>query len=246
MVTKDGAKMSKSKGNVVSPGPLVERYGADTARCYILFIGPPDQDADWSDTGVEGMHRFLGRMWRNCAEVAETLPDHPVPDEIGPDGQRILRKANWAIDKVTHDLDDRFAFNTAIAAVMELINELTPEKRGEAEPGCVRFGLATAASLLFPFAPHMCSDAFHLLTGRRVWEEPWPAADPRWLESDSFELVVQVNGKVRDRVTAPVSADAGELKRLALGLANVQSHVDGKQVVKEIVVPGKLVNFVVK
>ncbi|HWI21108.1 MAG TPA: leucine--tRNA ligase, partial [Baekduia sp.] len=117
MITKDGAKMSKSKGNVVSPGPIVERFGADTARCYILFMGPPDQDADWSDGGVEGMHRFLGRMWRLSAQAAAELPDHPIPDELNADSERILRKANWAIEKVTVDLADRFNFNTAIAAV---------------------------------------------------------------------------------------------------------------------------------
>jgi leucyl-tRNA synthetase len=246
MITKDGAKMSKSKGNVVSPGPIVERYGADTARCYILFMGPPDQDADWSDSGAEGMHRFLSRMWRLCAAAADELDNHPVPDEVGPDGQRIMRKANWAIDKVTADLDNRFAFNTAIAAVMELINELTDEKRGAAEPGCVRFALATAASLLFPFAPHMSSDAYERLTGDRVWEQPWPAAESHWLERDSFELVVQINGKVRDRVAASAGASKDELLALALEQPNAKAHLDGKQVVKEIVVPGKLVNLVVK
>jgi leucyl-tRNA synthetase len=246
MITKDGAKMSKSKGNVVSPAAIVDRYGADTARCYILFIGPPDQDADWSDNGVEGMFRFISRVWRLSATAADELPDHPVPDEPNDDAVRILRKAHWAIDKVTTDMDQRFAFNTAIAAVMELINELTAEKRGEADPGSVRFGLTTAASLLFPFAPHAAADAYERLTGRRVWEEAWPAADERLLESDTFELVVQVNGKVRDRVLAPSDASQEHLRELARSQPNVQAHVDGKDVVKEIVVPGKLVNIVVR
>ena len=209
-------------------------------------MGPPDQDADWSQSGAEGMHRFLARTWRLCAAAADQLEDHPIPDEVGPDGERVMRKANWAIEKVTVDLDNRFAFNTAIAAVMELINELTDEKRGAAEPGCVRFALATAASLLFPFAPHMSSDAYELLTGDRVWEQPWPAAEPHWLESDSFELVVQINGKVRDRVAAAAGASKDELLALALEQPNAKAHLDGKEVVKEIVVPGKLVNLVVK
>ena len=149
------------------PDDVVREYGADTLRLYILFVGPPDQDADWSDSGVEGMHRFLSRMWRLSAQAADELPEHPIPDEVNADGERILRKAHWAIEKVTADLDNRFSFNTAIAAVMELINELTIDKRGAAEPGCVRFGLSTAASLLFPFAPHMSSDAYELLTGER-------------------------------------------------------------------------------
>src|SRR3954467_10309466 len=239
-------KMSKSRGNVVSPAPIVERFGADTARCYILFIGPPDQDADWSDDGVEGMHRFLGRLWRNAAEAADELPDAPVPDELNADAVRIVRKAHWAIDKVTHDMAGRFAFNTAIAAVMELVNEVTPAKRGAADPGSVRFALATAASLLFPFAPHTAADAFERLPGRRVGEEPWPAPDPDSLETDTFELVCQVNGKVRDRVEAPTGASDDELRELARAQPNVQAHLDGKQIVKEVVVPGKLVNFVVR
>jgi leucyl-tRNA synthetase len=246
MITKDGAKMSKSKGNVVSPSELVDRYGADTARCYILFIGPPDQDADWSESGVEGMFRFLSRLWRTCAVAADELPDDPVAASPGADGERLLRKAHWAIEKVTNDMAGRFAFNTAISAVMELINETTAEKRGDADPGSVRFALATAASLLFPFAPHTSADAFERLTGRRVWEEPWPAADERWLESDTVVVVCQVNGKVRDRVSAPASATREELEALARAQPNVQRHLDGHEVVKVVVIPGKLVNIVVR
>jgi leucyl-tRNA synthetase len=129
---------------------------------------------------------------------------------------------------------------------MELINEVTPAKRGEADPGSVRFALATAASLLFPFAPHVSADAYHLLTGARVWDEPWPAPDPAFLESDTFELVCQVNGKVRDRIEAPASASEDELRELAMAQPNMRVHVDGKDVVKTIVVPGKLVNVVVR
>jgi leucyl-tRNA synthetase len=246
MITKDGAKMSKSKGNVVSPAAIVEQFGSDTARAYTLFIGPPDQDADWNDKGVEGMFRFLSRLWRLAATAAEELPEAPVPDELNADAMRVVRKAHWAIDKVTNDMDQRFAFNTAIAAVMEMLNEVTQDKRGEADPGSVRFALSTAASLLFPFAPHVSADAYHLLTAERVWEEPWPAADQAFLEADTFELVVQVNGKVRDRVEAPTAASKDEILTLARGLPNVQVHIDGKDVVKEIVVPGKLVNVVVR
>ena len=247
MITRDGAKMSKSKGNVVSPQAIVERFGADTARCYILFIGPPDQDADWSDEGAEGMHRFLGRLWRSCAQAATELPDEALAVEaLGADGLRLARKAHWAIDKVTGDMEGRFAFNTAIAAIMELLNECGPSRRGDAEPGALRFALATAASLLFPFAPHTAADAYERLTGRRVWEEPWPVADPALLASDTFELVVQVNGKVRDRVQAPADADADTLRALARDQPNVRSHVDGREVLKEVVVPGRLVNLVVR
>jgi leucyl-tRNA synthetase len=248
MILRDGEKMSKNRGNVVSPKTIVERYGADTARSYILFIGPPDQDADWSDTGMEGVHRFLGRLWRLSAEAAGELPDDPLPDSgvMNRDDERLMRKAHWAIDKVTSDMGERFNFNTAISAVMEIVNEVTPAKRGDASPGVVRFALGTAASLLFPFAPHVATDAFHLLTGERVWEQPWPVADRRFIEADTFELVLQVNGKVRDRVQAPSAASRDELVALARESERVQQFVDGNRVVKEIVVPGKLVNVVVR
>ena len=240
MVTKDGAKMSKSKGNVVSPASIVERRGADTARCYILFVGPPDQDADWSDEGVEGIHRFLGRLWRLATETAER---QDVAGEEGADLE-LLRKSHWAIDKVSTDLR-RFAFNTAISAVMELLNECS-RLRDAASVEKQRFALATAASLLFPFAPHVCADIYDLLTGERVWEQPWPQADPALLERESYELVCQVNGKVRDRVQASTEAGPEELKELCRAAPNVVAHLNGKQVLKEIVVPGKLVNIVVR
>src|SRR4051812_3431980 len=247
MITRDGAKMSKSRGNVISPQTYIERYGADTARAYILFIGPPDQDADWSDAGVEGVHRFLARLWRMSAETAGQTPDHPIPDDPSGADEELLRKAHWAIEKVTNDMAGRFAFNTAIAAIMELTNTVS-KQREEGDPsfGALRFALATAASLLFPFAPHTAADAHQLLTGRRVWDEPWPAADQRWLERDTYELVCQVNGKVRDRVQAPTGAAREELEALCLATPKVQAHVDGKDVVKVVVVPQRLVNVVVR
>jgi leucyl-tRNA synthetase len=247
MITRGGAKMSKSRGNVISPQTYVDRYGADTARSYILFIGPPDQDADWSDTGVEGVHRFLSRLWRISSEVAASTPDHPIPDELSASDVELLRKAHWAIDKVTQDLAGRFAFNTAIAAVMELTNTASKQREeGDPSPGALRFALATAASLLFPFAPHTAADAYDRLTGRRVWEEPWPAADSSYLERDTYELVCQVNGKVRDRVQAPSGAAREELEALCLGADNVRAHIDGRDVVKVVVVPERLVNVVVR
>ncbi len=242
MVTKDGAKMSKSRGNVVSPASIVERYGADTARCYILFIGPPDQDADWSDEGMEGVHRFLGRLWRLALEVAEEEGGEATTS--GPEDLELLRKAHWAIDKVSGDLR-RFAFNTAIAAVMELINDCS-RLREQAGPHSRRFALTTAASLLFPFAPHLGAEVYERLTGLRVWEQPWPVAEEEMLERDTYELVCQVNGKLRDRVPASSQAGPDELKELCRAAPNVRAHVDGKQIVKEIVVPGKLVNLVVR
>jgi leucyl-tRNA synthetase len=248
MVTKDGAKMSKSRGNVVSPASLVERVGADAARCYTLFMGPPDQDADWSDEGVEGVHRFLARLWRLSAETADRAGG-PIPGLGSPDPGEgaslvLARKTHWAIDKVSGDLR-RFAFNTAIAAVMELMNEIS-RLRDEVSVEDLRFSLGTAASLLFPFAPHTCADVYDRLTGERVWEQPWPEAEEALLESEVYELVCQVNGKVRDRVQASSDATPEQLKDLCRGAPNVIAHLDGKELVKEIVVPGKLVNLVVR
>jgi leucyl-tRNA synthetase len=248
MITKDGAKMSKSRGNVVSPQTIIDRYGVDTARAYILFIGPPDQDADWSDSGVEGVYKFLGRLWRLCAATAESagVQAEPLPGEgLEGDDLTLARKAAETIEGVTNDMAGRFAFNTAISKVMELYNECS-RLRETVAPDTLRFGLATAASLLFPFAPHTTADAYHLLTGRRVWEEPWPFPDQSLLERDTYELVCQVNGKVRDRVQAATGAGEDELIDLCESAANVRAHLDGKEVVKRIVVPGKLVNLVAR
>jgi leucyl-tRNA synthetase len=240
--------MSKSRGNVVSPQPIVERYGADTARAYILFIGPPDQDADWSDEGVEGVHRFLARLWRLGADLAEQHGQRALEPDPGTgqgDDLELQRKAHWAIDKVTNDLAGRFAFNTAIAAVMELVNEAYRRRAG-ASADVMHFAAATAASLIFPFAPHTGAEVYDMLTGARIWEQPWPQADLTLLERETVEVVVQVNGKLRDRLQAPPLASREELEAMARDRPKVQQHVDGRDVVKVVVVPGKLVNFVVR
>jgi leucyl-tRNA synthetase len=249
MITRDGAKMSKSKGNVVSPMPIVERYGADTARTYINFIGPPDQDADWSDEGLEGVHRFLARLWRLGADVAETNSSRRAPDSGAGTGEgddlELMRKAHWAIDKVTNDLAGRFAFNTAIAAVMELVNEAY-RRRDAVSADVLHFATATAASLIYPFAPHTGTDVYEMLTGTRLWEQAWPAADPEYLERDVVVVAVQVNGKLRDRIEASPDASREDLESLARERPNVARHLDGHEVAKVVVVPGRLVNFVVR
>jgi len=249
MITRDGAKMSKSRGNTVSPADYVERYGADTARTYICFMGPPERDADWADEGVEGVNRFLSRLWRLCEEIEGRDEDDVDPAAAG-DSRALLVKAHWAIDKVTRDFQRGFQFNTAIAAVMELINDAYRLKDGlYDQPGgtaAVRFGAATAASLIFPFAPHLGAEIWERLRGGRVWEQPWPEADPALLTSDTVTLVVQVNGKLRDRIEAAADAPKEELLRMARESEKASRFVDGKEVVKEIVVPGKLVNLVVR
>ncbi|MDE3133799.1 MAG: class I tRNA ligase family protein, partial [Acidobacteriota bacterium] len=249
----DGQKMSKSRGNVIPPTPLIERFGADTARTYILNMGPPDQDAAWNDNALSGAHRLLSRLYTLGSELAVagagplastaaealTQPADPTGDAL-----TLVRKANWAIDRVTSEFVGRFGFHNAIAAVTELVNDLY--RYPEAEFEARKFAVATAASLIFPFAPHLGAEVFELVTGRRVWEEPWPAADPTMLLADSFELVCQVNGRVRDRVRAPSGAGRDELERLALAAPGVIAHLDGHAVVKVVVVPDKLVNVVVR
>jgi leucyl-tRNA synthetase len=270
MITREGAKMSKSRGNVISPRDYVERFGADTARCYILYIGPSDQDADWSDEGLGGIHRFLARLWRLADETAEQAgaPGSTRAERAGTrsaggnaaslaslatelgEPTPLLRKTHWAIVKVTGDLRDRFAFNTAIAAVIELVNDAYRYRDEQLETpagtGQLRFAVATAGSLIFPFAPHLGSEVYERLTGRRVWDEPWPEADPALLAAETFELIVQVNGKLRDRIAAPASASQEEQEQLALASEKVASQLDGGELVKTVVVPGRLVNFVIR
>jgi leucyl-tRNA synthetase len=240
----DGHKMSKSRGNVISPMPIVDRYGADAARCYILFIGPPDQDAAWSESSLAGVHKFLSRLWRLGDQLAGERGSVEQPMDPQGDELTLVRKANWAIDKVTTGMTGRFTFNTAIAAIMELVNEIYHHLDADVEAR--RFAVATAASLLFPFAPHLGAEVYEMVTGRRAWEQPWPDADPSMLQSETFELVCQVNGKVRDRVTAESGAPREELERLCMQTRGVQAHVDGHAVSKVIVVADKLVNFVVR
>jgi leucyl-tRNA synthetase len=249
MITRDGAKMSKSRGNTVNPAEYVDRFGADSLRTYICFMAPPIKGGDWSDDGVEGIFRFLARLWRLGQEVAQRTEAGSTEGAAG-EARELLAKAHWAIDKTTRDIDPRFHFNTAISAVMELVNEIYLLKDGlyadETGAAAVRFATATAASLLFPFAPHLGSEVYEWLTGERVWEQPWPEADPALLERETYMLVVQVNGKLRDRIEVESDAPEERLLELARASENVQRHLDGKAIVKEIVVPGRLVNLVVR
>jgi leucyl-tRNA synthetase len=235
-VQMGGSKMSKTKGNVEGPDELVEQYGADAVRLYILFMGPADQDMEWTDSGIEGISRFVRRLWRVVGEVAEAAPAGE------PGNSPLVRQAHATIAKVTDDVDRRFQFHTPISAVMELVNAIADDPGAEG----ARFAAETAVSLIQPYAPHVAEELWGIL-GRdsRLWEEPWPVADPALLERDTFELVVQVNGKVRDRMEVPAGLPEDELVARAQASPKVQAHVDGKKVRQTIVVPGKLVNLVV-
>ena len=232
-VRQGGVKMSKTKGNVTGPDVLVDMHGADAVRLYILFLGPADQDMDWTEEGVEGVARFLRRLWRVVHEAAESEGG----DEDGP----LTRKAHETIARVSDDIGRRFVFNTPIAAVMELVNELGADPSA---PGA-RFAAETAVSLIQPYAPHIAEELWSALGHERLWEQPWPVADESKLVRETFELVIQVNGRVRDRVEASVEESQEQLVERALASERVRAHLDGKQVRQTIVVPGKLVNIVV-
>jgi len=233
-VQMGGTKMSKTKGNVMGPDDLVAEYGADAMRLTILFLGPADQDMEWTDAGVEGIVRFLRRLWRLVHDVAERAPDGPAE---GP----LARKAHETIAKVSDDILRRFQFHTPISAVMELVNALSDD----VDEPAARFAAETAVSLVQPYAPHIAEELWQVLGHERLWEQPWPVADESQLVRETFELVVQVNGKVRDRFDADIGLSEDELVALAKTSPRVQAHIDGAQVRKTIVVPQKLVNFVV-
>jgi leucyl-tRNA synthetase len=230
------AKMSKSRGNVIGPDELLEAYGADAIRLYILFIGPADQDMEWTESGIEGMSRFLRRLWRIVGEVADSAPRGEAP------ANELSRKAHETIARVTDDLGRRQSFNTAIAALMELVNGLS---RAGAEDPAARFAAETAISLIQPYAPHIAEELWARLGHERLWEQPWPEADEAQLQRETFELVVQVNGKVRDRFEVDVGLSEEELVARATASPKVQAHLNGATIRKTIVVPRKLVNIVV-
>jgi len=235
MLYRDGAKMSKSKGNAISPDEYVERYGADAARMYLLFIGPVEQDAEWQDNGFEGIVRFLNRLWRIVLEQVEKPVVDPVPDTP------LARKAHRTIAKVTDDVGRRFALNTPIAAVMELVNEI----HRQPDDPAARFAAETAVSLIQPYASHVAEELWERLGHERLWEAPWPTADSSLLAHETVEVVVQVNGRIRDRLH--VAPDLPEEKLVALARASdrVRAFLDGGEAIRTVVVPGKLVNFVI-
>ncbi len=262
MIYYKGAKMSKSKGNVVNPDEHVARYGADSLRSYIMFMGPGESDVEWNDKGIEGTFRFLTRVWRQLADAidaglfAETGA-RALPDEAAftPRMRGLVVKTNQVIEKVTVDIAQRFHFNTALAAIMELNNEITAFRgatddaesgRTQDEEAVLAFATETLVRLLEPFAPHMGAELWEMMGRERVWDEPWPVADPRFLAHETVELAVQVNGKVRDRVTVSADATQEEVLAAAKQVPGVAKYLDGVSLVKEIVVPGKLVNLVVR
>jgi leucyl-tRNA synthetase len=239
-------KMSKSKKNVIDPNQLIDKFGADTARLFSLFAAPPEKDLEWNEQGVEGCSRFLGRVWRAVVENLELIASAEIDSNPSGDAADLRRKTHQTIKKVTEDIDGRFHFNTAIAAVMELVNAIYGFKSATETPGVLREALEATVLLLHPFVPHICEDLWQQLGHEGGIEEAgWPDYDEAALVADEITIVVQVNGKVRGKLVTAVAADRGTIEAAALSEPNVQRFIEGKQVRKVIIVPGRLVNVVV-
>jgi len=263
MIYRDGAKMSKSKGNVVSPEPLIERYGADTVRVYTLFIGPPEKDAEWNDRAVEGAYRFLNRVWRLYSKytyLLDNTADREIsldPEKLDKESLALYRKVQQTTKRVITDvLGGSFHFNTAISALMELTNEIyifidsKARELEEKENGAVetfRLAIKRLLILLSPMAPHICEEIWERLGNKKsIFTESLPEVDERFVKGDTYTLVVQINGKIRSRVDVEVDTDKEKLKEIALSDKRIRELTEGKEIVKTIVVPGRLVNIVVK
>lgn len=253
MVIKDGAKMSKSLGNVVSPEEILSKYGADTARLFILFAAPPERELEWSDQGVEGSFRFLNRIWRIVQAFEAVLAqkvteyDHSNLNEADKDLRRVLHSS---IKKVTNDIETRFNFNTAISTMMELVNALYAYKEAakEQNAGLIYEAISDLIKMMSPFVPHITEELWRgaIDANSSVHEQNWPECDEEALKVDNVEIVLQVNGKVRGRLTVPAEATKEELEKIAMADANVQAHIGDATVRKVICVPGRLVNIVAK
>jgi leucyl-tRNA synthetase len=255
MVLKDGAKMSKSKGNIVDPNEMLQRFGADTTRLFTLFAAPPEKDLDWNDSGVEGAHRFLNRLWRLGHELrSELQPIGPCArldgQELSRPARDLRRKEHETMRRVSIDMEEKFHFNTAIAAIMELVNEITSlkdELKGSpAGSRALSSAWSTVLTALSPMTPHICEELWgHMGHEHPLAMQSWPEYDPEALHREEALIVVQVNGKLRGKISVPVEAPDEDIKALALDNPNVRKHIQGKEIKKVIVVRGKLVNVVV-
>jgi len=254
MVIKEGRKMSKNLGNVVSPDDMVARYGADAARLYSLFAAPPDRDLDWQDSGIEGIHRFLGRVYRFFVRnaVVETVPATPRPGaSLSPEARAIQRKLHQTIKRVSDDFQGRWHFNTCISAIMELVNTLYAGEEAIAKGAVPAPFLAQVQRnlvlLLAPFAPYLAHELWEMIGEKEsLLKAPWPKYDPGLAKEDEIEIPVSINGKVRSRVLVPADSTEDFVFERALADEKVKAAIAGKQIVKKIYVPGKMLNLVVK
>lgn len=248
MVLKDGSKMSKSKGNVVSPLEIIDEYGADTARLFVLFAAPPERDLEWSDQGVEGCFRFLNRVYRLVDELADITKSEATLGELTKEDKAMRFTINATLKKVTEDLNEKFGFNTAISALMELINEMYKYKELEnRNDAVIKEAIETIVTILAPFAPHIGEELW-IMIGKdgSIFDISWPSYDESALVKDEVEVVVQVNGKVRGKLSVASNISREEMQEAAMNDEKIKTLVEGKTIVKVIAVPKKLVNIVVK
>ena len=251
MVIKDGAKMSKSKGNVVSPEEIIAKYGADTARLFILFAAPPERDLEWSDQGVEGAYRFLNRVWRillSFETKIKAASDTYDTSVLTKEEKELRRVLHVTIAKVTEDVKVRFTFNTALRSIMELVNAYYVFLDSDTvQDGLIREVGVALLKLLAPFAPHMTEELWQRLGGEgSIHAQRWPMYDEAATRQTEVEIVLQINGKVRDRIFVDAALDAAAMEKAALAQPKVQSYTADKTIVKVIAVPKKLVNIVVR
>ena len=250
MVLKDGAKMSKSKGNVISPEEIIGQYGADTARLFILFASPPERDLEWSDQGVEGCYRFLNRVWRLVQDFRHYFNEGPAeikPDSFNPIDKELYYKVHATIKKVSADIEERFNFNTAISAIMELCNQLNSYREApDKNAALITLAIENLLILLSPFSPHICEELWEM-TGHTesVHHQPWPQYDPQALILDEVEMVIQISGKVKERINVPLNTPREDLEQIALNNSKIIALTEGRKIIKIIVVPNKLINIVV-
>lgn len=251
MVLKEGSKMSKSKGNVVSPEVIIGKYGADTARLFILFAAPPERDLEWNDQAVEGCYRFINRVWRLVYEYVQKTGGKPVDykefGEMNGKDKEMRRLVHNTIKRVSDDTGVRFNFNTAISAIMELVNGLYQYKEVENYNEAVMAEAIDAMALLLaPFTPHVTEEIWQSLGHTdSIHKHAWPAVDEKALVEDEVTIILQINGKLRDKVVMPINLDKAETEKLALAQPKIAEMLEGKEVKKVIVVPNKLVNIVV-
>jgi len=263
MVLKDGIKMSKSVGNTVSPEEIIDKYGADTARLFILFASPPEKDLEWSDQGVEGCYRFINRVWRIVDEyknifdsdsqksIQSNKNSEKSRGKLSKEDKELKYVLNYAVKKVSEDIRERFNFNTAISAIMELVNALYAykDKVGDnlRNETILKEAIEKLIILLAPFIPHVTEELWESIGKEEsVHNQKWPSYDPDALIKDEIEIVIQINGKVKERIMIATGLSKEETREEAMKTEKVKELIEGKDVIKVIVVPERLVNIVVK
>jgi len=248
MVLKDGTKMSKSKGNVVAPSEIINEYGVDTARLFVLFAAPPERDLEWSDQGVEGCFRFLNRVYRLVDELKDIAKSEATLGELTKEDKAMRFTINATLKKVTEDLNEKFGFNTAISALMELINEMYKYKELDSRnEAVIKEGIETIVTIIAPFAPHIGEELWAMIgKSGSIFDIAWPKYDEAALVKDEVEVVVQINGKVRGKLSVAANISREDMEEAAMNDEKIKALVEGKTIVKVVAVPKKLVNIVVK